>query len=380
MQPEQFSSRTRRFVRKSHTGYWYFSPPPLPPELDLDWNIARLLSEADRAVSSLAGLAENLPNPKLLAAPFIRQEAVMSSRIEGTHASLSELFFFEAAGVAERGSDVQEVANYVRALEHAFNRLDTLPLSGRLLREMHEILMTGVRGQHLTPGLFRTSQNWIGPSGCTLDNAPYVPPHPHEMVEAISDLEKFIHSESGFPPLIRIALLHYQFEAIHPFLDGNGRIGRLLISLMLFLEGLLPQPILNISAYIETHRSEYYDKLLAVTVDGDWTGWIKYFLIAISSQAETAKSKAVQIADLRHSYRSQLLASNSPPSVLQLLELLFTSPAVSITQAANHLGSTRRTAQLGLQRLEAAGFVAEATGNKRYRIFLACEILRILES
>ncbi len=252
-------------------GYWAFVPNPLPPSVNLTWDLVGKISEADRALSELAGVARTLPNPHLLIGPFIRREAVLSSRIEGTQASLSDLFFFEASGTIDpQTPDVREVSNYVKALEHGLARLKKLPVSLRLIREMHEQLMGGARGDHLTPGEFRRSQNWIGPPGCTLMDAVYVPPPEDEMTEALDHLEKYLHSASSLPPLVRLALIHYQFEAIHPFLDGNGRIGRLLLTLLLCAEGLLPHPLLYLSAYFERHRQEYYRLLLAVSQSGHW--------------------------------------------------------------------------------------------------------------
>ncbi len=252
MQPTDFTDTKSGRLVKAPQGYWAFVPAPLPPQLDLTWALAGRLSEADRALSELKGVAQTLPNPHLLIGPFVRREAVLSSRIEGTQASLSDLLLYEAAGRPEAASagdtaDVREVANYVAALEHGLSRMNTLPLSLRLVREMHERLMAGVRGDHLTPGEFRRTQNWIGPVGCTLNDATYVPPPVDEMGEALGKMERFWHAPSDLPPLVRVGLAHCQFEAIHPFLDGNGRIGRLLITMLLSTEGLLPQPLLYLS-------------------------------------------------------------------------------------------------------------------------------------
>ena len=239
-------------------------------------------------MSELAGAARTLPNPHLLIGPFIRREAVLSGRIEGTQASLSDLFFFEASGAADPAvPDVREVSNYVKALEHGLARLDALPISLRLIREIHAKLMEGVRGEHLTPGEFRRSQNWIGAPGCTLMEAIFVPPPEEEMMECLGELEKYLHEPSALLPLVRLALVHYQFETIRPFLDGNGRIGRLLITLLLCAEGLLSEPLLYLSAYFERHRQDYYRCLLDVSHAGQWSHWISFFCAASQNSHAT---------------------------------------------------------------------------------------------
>jgi Fic family protein len=237
LQPIDFHRDAPGRLLNTPQGYTAFVPNPLPPAIELKQHLADL-SRADRLVGELRGVARNLPNPHLLIGPFMRREAVLSSRIEGTQASLSDLFFFEASGGQNAEiADVREVANYVRALEFGLKRMEKLPLSLRLIREMHAELMHGVRGEHMTPGEFRRSQNWIGPPGCTLTEAVFVPPPVEEMVTALDAFEKYLHADSTLPPLVRLALIHYQFEAIHPFLDGNGRIGRLLITLLLWSPG-----------------------------------------------------------------------------------------------------------------------------------------------
>ena len=276
MQPADFGPDAAGRVVRAPEGYWAFVPAPLPPALEPSWDLFSRLSDADRALSELAGRAANLPNPHLLIAPFLRREAVLSSRIEGTQASLSDLFFFEAGSPSARSAtrrvpdDVQEVANYVRALEYGLKRTATLPISLRLIREIHGRLMKGVRGNHLMPGEFRRTPNWIGPAGCTLMDATYVPPPVPAMHAALDRFEKYLHQKPTLPPLVRLALVHYQFEAIHPFVDGNGRVGRLLIPLLLCHERLLPQPLLYLSAYFERHRTEYYRHLLTVSQTGSW--------------------------------------------------------------------------------------------------------------
>lgn len=266
MLAENFKANSPGQLVKTAQGYLAFVPAPLPPALELSWELVSRLSAAERAISQLAGVGRILPNPHLLIGSFIRRESVLSSRIEGTRASLSDLFFFEAEGERSQAQgDVQEVANYVKAMNYGLSRLNDFPVSLRLIREIHERMMAGVGGGHLTPGEFRRSQNWIGPSGCTLMDATFVPPPVEEMLRALDEFEKYLHTNSELPLLIRLALIHYQFEAIHPFLDGNGRIGRLLLTLLLCHHEVLPQPLLYLSAFFERNREEYYRLLLGVS-------------------------------------------------------------------------------------------------------------------
>jgi Fic family protein len=337
-------------------------------------------------LGELGGLARNLPNPHLLISPFLRREAVLSSRIEGTQASLSDLFFFEAADSArfmpdrQTPHDVREVANYVKALEYALKRLDELPLSLRLIRELHEILLSGVRGQHWTPGEFRSSQNWIGPPGSTLMEAVYVPPPPQEMVEALGEFEKYLHAPSGLPPLIRIALVHYQFEAIHPFLDGNGRIGRLLISLLLCSEGLVPQPLLYISAFFERQRADYYRHLLHVSLAGQWTAWLIFFLEGVAQQSRDAIWRTAQLLSMWQSYRSRLQEARSSALLLQLVDRLFQYPVLSVPGTTKALEITHRSATKLIERLVAARILTEVTGRERNRLYVAQDIIKAMEA
>ncbi|MBI5473065.1 MAG: Fic family protein [Ignavibacteriae bacterium] len=339
------------------------------------------LSDAAHLVGKLHGIAGDLPNPHLLIGPFVRREAVLSSRIEGTQASLSDLVFFEASGESSAEvSDVREVANYVHALEFGLKRLDKLPLSLRLMKEMHSRLMKGVRGETLTPGEFRRSQNWIGPPGCTLTDAVYVPPPVDEMKQSLDAFEKYLHASSNLPPLIRLALIHYQFEAIHPFLDGNGRVGRLLMTLILCSEGLLPQPLLYLSAYFERHRAEYYRHLLAVSQTGAWNAWIEFFLTGVAEQSQDAIQRTQKLLGLWKRYRERLRAVRSSPTMLELVEHLFSSPAISVSQAASRLKVTYPSAQKAIERLVEMNILKEATGRLRNKVYVAREILRVAEA
>lgn len=293
MNPRDFKNSTAGKCIKTLSGYWAFTPNLLPPHINYNKDLIYLLSEADRLLGELSGTGRLLPNPYLLIAPYIRREAVSSSRIEGTQASLNDLFFYEAEEKEEpKVADVREVRNYVKAMEYGTDRLKKLPVSIRLIREIHRILMQGVRGGYAAPGEIRRTQNWIGPPGCSLNESTYVPPPVDEMKQALSDWEKYLHSNSKEPPLIQCSLMHYQFEAIHPFLDGNGRIGRLLITFLLRERGCLTQPLLYLSAFFDKFRNEYYSRLLAVSQKGDWNGWISFFMRGVVNQSKDAITDA----------------------------------------------------------------------------------------
>ncbi len=381
MQPTDFTGDSSGKVAKTPQGYWAYIPSPLPPTLTLSWELVQQNSEADRALSELAGVARTLPNPHLLIGPFMRREAVLSSMIEGTVASLSDLLCFEASGSSiAKPADVREVANYVHALEYGLGRIKELPVSLRLIREMHERLMQGVRGEYMTPGEFRRSQNWIGPPGCLLKDAVFVPPPVDEMMETLGDLEKYLHMPSELPPLIRLALIHYQFEAIHPFLDGNGRLGRLLLTLLLCTEGLLSQPLLYLSAYFERYRRDYYNLLLGVSQSGRWYEWVMYFLRGVADQSQDAVRRSNRLLDLRQEYRQRLQSARSSALLLQLVDELFSYPAISISWAAKRLDVTPRAAQLNVDKLIAEGILAEMTGRKRNRVFITPGIMKIIEA
>lgn len=359
-------------------GYSAYVPAPLPPTIVWDERLAAALSEADRAIGRLAGEGRRLPNPHILIRPFIRREAVLSSRIEGTQATLGELLAAEAGMAVERSpADLREVANYVVALEHGVERLRSLPLSLRLVREVHDQLLRGVRGNTATPGEFRRSQNWIGRPGSTLSNASYVPPPPDELKECLGAWEKFLHA-SSLPPLVQAGLAHSQFEAIHPFLDGNGRVGRLLITLLLVAKGVLPQPLLYLSAYFEATRRDYYDRLLAVTERGEWEEWLGYFLTGVAQQADDAAGRIQRIEDLMQQWRQRLA---KVPSRLpdRALDLFAENPFWTVNRVAKRLDVAFTTAQRAVARLESAKIVTLTSQAKRNRVYCAREILAILD-
>jgi Fic family protein len=362
-------------------GNFAFVPNKLPPTVEITWELAAAISQADRQLSELSGAASKLPNPHLLIIPFTRKEAVLSSRIEGTVASLSDLLSFEAVGLFPEGKkeDVREVANYVQAMEWGLQRLRELPISLRLIRELHERLLRGVRGENMMPGQFRNRQNWLGPPNTKIEDAIYVPPPLVEMGPLLDDLEKYIHSSSLVPPLVRLAIAHYQFEAIHPFLDGNGRIGRLLITLTMISQGLLTQPLLYLSAYFERSRAHYYDHLLAVSQRGAWAEWINYFLGAVAEQAKQAMYKSSQLMTLNESYRNRIQRKRTSAHSLTLLDDLFSRPVTTAKRVRERLGITAKSAQQHIDRLIQEKILIEATGKQRNRIYLAPEILGILE-
>jgi len=366
-----------RYV-KGAEGAKAFVPAPLPPSLTWTPELVRALSDADRAVGRLAGEGLRLPNPHLLIRPFVRREAVLSSRIEGTQATLGELLAAEAGASVDRSpADLQEVANYVVALEYGVERLGSLPLSLRLLRELHGHLMAGVRGGQASPGEFRTIQNWIGPAGCTLANATYVPTPPTEMMEALGELELFFH-DTSLPPLVQAALLHVQFEAIHPFLDGNGRVGRLLVILFLLERKVLTEPLLYLSAFFEATRREYYARLQEVTEEGAWGPWIEYFLNGVARQSEDVLSRASRIHALLERWR--LAVAGGPATApIELVSLLGENPYWTVSGIAKRLGVAYTTAQRGVQRLVDSGALFLSTDAKRNKVYCARAILDILE-
>ena len=356
-----------------------FIPPPLPPVLTWTDSLVRSLSDADRLLGELAGHVAQLPNPHILIRPFMRREAVLSSKIEGTQATLGELLAAEAGATVDRSpDDLREVGNYVVALEHGLKQLGKLPPSLRLIRQVHARLMKGVRGDRATPGEFRQVQNWIGPPGCTQANATYVPPPPGELMDCLTSLETFLHSNE-LPILIQAALAHYQFEAIHPFLDGNGRVGRLLISLLLVERKALPSPRLYLSAFFEATRQEYYGRLLGVSNDGAWNAWLEYFLNGVARQAEDGLSRASRINGLLTRWRKALAASGTKNAIL-LLDLVAENPFVTVKGAADRLRVAFTTAQRAVDALRRAKVLSEVSEAKRDRVFCARELLKILEA
>jgi Fic family protein len=355
-----------------------FVPNPLPPPLEWSRELLAALSEADRLLGRLAGLGARLPNPHLLIRPFVRREAVLSSRIEGTQATLGELLADEAGAATTRApEDLKEVRNYVIALEKGVRRLKKLPLSLRLTRELHRDLMIGVRGDNAAPGEFRRIQNWIGAPGATIANARFVPPPPNELAPCLDAWEKFLHARE-LPPLAQAALLHYQFETIHPFIDGNGRVGRLLITLFLVEREILPSPLLYLSAFFEATRRDYYDLLTAASRRSDWEPWILYFLRGVAHQASDALGRVERIDALRETWRKRL-ASRQTKTVMALVDRITGNPFVTVNGAAEALGVAFTTAQRAIDALVSHRILAQTGEARRDRVYCARALLDILD-
>lgn len=377
MSAPKSQNRAGRWVQQD-SGYRAFLPSPLPPDpaLALSADDLRLLSEADRSLGRLDGVATTLPNPELFVAMYVRQEAVLSSQIEGTQSTLEDLLSFESldSDTAEP-RDVAEVVRYVRAMNTGLARLPSLPLSLRLIRELHAELMFEGRGSEKNPGEFRRSQNWIGPGNCTLRDASFVPPPPHEVMACMGALESYLHARDDLPPLVQTALIHAQFETIHPFLDGNGRVGRLLITLFLCERGILSQPLLYLSAYLKRHRAEYYDRLTAVRESGAWEPWVRFFLRGVVEVSQEATVTARRILQLRdHARRLDLSAGG-----VRLVDVLFERPILTVRQAEGLLNTSFATANKAVEELEKAGLLREVTGQRRNRRYHFEPYLRLFD-
>ena len=367
------STRAGRYITQP-TGYRAFMPAPLPPQpaLDLSGELPGLLSAADRALGRLDGSVLTLPNPDLFVFMYVRKEAVLSSQIEGTQSSLQDVLAAEAQLFdLDLPRDVDEVLNYVRAMNHGLARLPDLPVSVRLIREIHAELMRGVRGGRLQPGELRTSQNWIGPAGSSLTTAAFVPPPHHAVPGALGDLEKFLHEQDDLPPLVKIALAHVQFETIHPFLDGNGRVGRLLITFLLTERKVLHKPVLYLSHYFKQHRQAYYDYLQAVRERGEWEAWLAFFLRGVIEVAGEAAETARRILQLREQHRAAITAhlGRAAGNGHKVMELLYDRPIVSVNDVRKLTGTTYQAANSLVARLAGLGMLTEMTGYARNRRF-----------
>lgn len=365
--------RAGRYITQA-AGYRAFQPAPLPPDppLELTGELQRLLSAADRALGRLDGSVLTLPNPDLFVLMYVRKEAVLSSQIEGTQSSLQDLLSAEAQIFDENTPrDVDEVINYVAAMKHGLARLAELPVSVRLIREIHAELMQGVRGGRLTPGELRTSQNWIGPSGCTLATATFVPPPQHEVPQALGELENFVHRDDDLPPLVKIGLAHVQFETIHPFLDGNGRVGRLLITFLLTERQVLHKPVLYLSHYFKRHRQAYYEHLQAVRDRGEWEAWLAFFLRGVVEVADEATETARRILQLREHHRTAITErlGRAAGSGHRVLESLFDRPILTVADVQAITGTTYAAANQLVGRLVQTGILQEMTGYARNRRF-----------
>jgi len=373
--------RAGKFVTQP-AGYKAFVPKPLPPSprIQYDEELQSLLSTADRSLARLDGITTVLPNPDLFIAMYVKKEALLSSQIEGTQASLEGVLEFEADLIPKENLDeIKEVINYVRALNHGIERLKELPMSLRLIKEIHKILLEGTRGEHRNPGQFRRSQNWIGPPGFPLSEAIFVPPPPDLVILAMGELAKFLHQESNIPPLVKIGLIHAQFETIHPFLDGNGRIGRLLITFYLFWKEILSKPLLYLSFYLKKKRPEYYDLLMRVRIDGAWEGWIKFFLKGISDTSEEAAKSAREIIQLKDKLMAELYKSSiASIYAVRLIDLLFETPLISIKEVIVKLNISKEAANELVNKFEKIDILKEITGKQRYKKYSFKQYIEII--
>lgn len=372
-------SRSGMF-KKTLTGYTAFFPAPLPPDppIRLEGELQLLLSEADRALGALNVVVTVLPNPDLLVGMFIQKEALLSSQIEGTQSSLVDVLGADEDHVPT--ADIGEVINYVKAMRHGLKRLraDNFPMSLRLLREIHEVLMQEVRGgaAHLTPGDFRTMQNWIG--GTNPANARFVPPPPEEMQEALNRFELYIHEEDSLPPLVRCGLLHYQFETIHPFNDGNGRVGRLLVTLYLVWKGILDEPMLYLSAYLKAHQQEYYDRLTQVRVDGNFEAWTRFFLAGVVEVSRMVLDTTRRIQALERNDVDRLVEAGEGTHGLKLLRGLMKQPVVMANDVARIAGVSYTKANEMIATCERLGLLQQISKGKRNRKFMYQEYVKIV--
>ena len=373
------TTRAGRYQRQIR-GYDAFVPEPLPPDPPLRWNddLLLALSEADRALGRLDGVSRSLPNPDLFVAVYVRREALYSSEIEGIHSTLDDLLSVEVSDTA-RGVDADLAANFnhVQAMNLGLDLLSNAPLSASLIKAIHRELLQGVRGHERTLGAFRRTQNWIGPEGCTVESAHFVPPPPEEVPNAMADLEDYLRDRIA-PPLVVAGLAHAQFETIHPFGDGNGRVGRLLITLYLTERGLLHKPLLYPSLYLKQNRLEYYERLNLVRHRGDWEGWMRFFLDGIRIAADDAARTAIGLSTLREDHLRLAATENLGRYAAPLLDLLAEQPRLTIRYATAQLGTTPATAARLLERMSELGVVTEVTGLRRNRIYSYSPFLDIL--
>ena len=378
--PHSANRRAGGYVQQPN-GYRAFIPTPLPPSPPVDMAaLEPLLSEASIAVGRLDGSASTLLNPDLFVAMYVRREAVLSSQIEGTQSTLEDLLSYELdANDSSTFKDVEEVVNYVAAMNFGLRRLTELPLSRRLIREIHGVLLQGVRGSERSPGDFRTSQNWIGAGNVPLARATFVPPPVHEMQQALDDLERFLNEERQLPALLHCGLAHAQFETIHPFLDGNGRVGRLLITFLLAHRGVLTRPLLYLSHYLKANRAEYYDRLMAVRNDGDWEGWMRFFLLGVRDTADEASASIRAINTMREEHHARIREQRGSPQASRLLDLLFRRPIINIPVVRQELAISSPTATRLIAHFESWGLLTEMTGAQRNRRYQYMPYLKLFE-
>lgn len=378
MEVGEFSQSQQKYLKKSLLGHRTFVPPPAPRSLDFDAALVADLSRADRALGELSGVGKRVRNSAMLVRPYLHREAVLSSRIEGTQSSLSDLLLFEADAPTHRPNDAREVLNYVRALEWGVAQLPKLPLSQRFIRSLHALLLKGVRGDDPTPGEFRKTQNWIGPKGTPIERAMFVPPPPERLHALLDEWEKYVHEDDGLPPLIKCALIHYQFETIHPFSDGNGRVGRLLMPLFLIEKECLSKPLLYLSAYFEKNRSAYYDSLSDGRRTGDLRSWLRLFLTAVTTQSRDAASRADLLSAYQEEVRETVSSSRSAV-VHRMIDSLFTSLFVVATREASRQKVTYAAAQTAIGALVKAKVLVEMTGRSYGKVYSSPRLLEIVD-
>ena len=377
MDSESFTDKAPGRLTRTPGGNPAFVPAAAPRRLALSAEAVDLLDEASNRLGVLEGVGRRLPNPELLIGPYLRREAVLSSRIEGTQTTLSDIYASEAQLELPIAGDVREVLNYMDAYRYGLQRLETLPLSLRLIRELHQRLLRGVRGAAKQPGEFRRYQNFIG--GSSEENATYVPPPPNELGACLGDLERFAHERGSMRPLVQMAVLHYQFEAIHPFGDGNGRVGRLLMGLFLTDRGLMPQPLLYLSPFFENRRREYYGGLMRVSTHGDWDGWVRYVLEAVKTQADEAVALADELQTLQARYREEIQKRRSSVKALALVDMLFVNPLFTVRHVQERLGVSAPTARTAVRALMDAGILRELDPARKWqRIYIADELYRLI--
>ena len=364
-------------------GYKAFIPVALPPIKTIKYSekLRNILSEADRALSRLDGVVNVLPNSDLFIAMYVKKEALLSSQIEGTQASLEGVLRFEANLEPEEDiNEVKEVINYIKALNYGIARLSELPISNRLIKEIHKILIQGTRGTSKIPGEFRKMQNWIGLPGAALSDAIFVPPPPEKVPELMSELEKFIHQKDEIPPLIKIALIHAQFETIHPFLDGNGRVGRLLITFYLYCKKILSHPLLYLSVYLKKNRSRYYDLLMEIREQDRWEEWLKFFLEGIKEVSEEAIILAKEIIILKEKLLKTLFLNKiSSIYAVEFLNLLFIKPIITSTDIVKNLNTSKETANQLIKKFEKINIIREISGKKRYKKYIFLDYINIIK-
>lgn len=363
------------------TNYKAFIPSDLPPKpsINIDHEMQELLQDATLLLARLDGIAYTLPNPELFIAMYVRKEALLSAQIEGTQASLEDIFEFERGTNPENINDVNEVVNYIKALNYGITRLAEIPMSLKLIKELHTILLHGTRGDKKTPGEFKKSQNWIGPAGCNLNTAAFVPPPPQEAMHAMGQIEKYMHQKSNLPVLVDCALIHYQFETIHPFLDGNGRLGRLLITFYLCWKNTLTKPLLYMSYYLKKNRQEYYDRLTLVRKNDDYEQWIKFFLKGIIEISQSSIENTRKILDLKENHQKTLLTEKKPTiTKVLLMNKLFYTPIISVNDIRNEFKISHQSASKLVANFEKIGILKEITGKKRDRKFAYSDYLKIL--